>query len=57
MIDPDGQGKLFPLNVAVEILSGILHRPIYNRRPSKTWMPPFLKELTIRLDPNIWVVG
>ena len=27
VIDEDGQVKLFPLNVAVETLSGILHRP------------------------------
>ena len=27
MIDEDGQVKIFPLNVAVETLSGILHRP------------------------------
>jgi len=27
VIDENGQVKLFPLNVAVEILSGILHRP------------------------------
>jgi AbrB family looped-hinge helix DNA binding protein len=27
VIDEDGQVKLFPLNVAVEPLSGILHRP------------------------------
>lgn len=27
VIDEDGQVKIFPLNVAVETLSGILHRP------------------------------
>lgn len=27
IIDEDGQVKLFPLNIAVESLSGILHRP------------------------------
>jgi AbrB family looped-hinge helix DNA binding protein len=27
VIDEDGQVKIFPLNVAVEDLSGILHRP------------------------------
>jgi AbrB family looped-hinge helix DNA binding protein len=27
VIDEDGQVKIFPLNVAVENLSGILHRP------------------------------
>lgn len=27
IIDEDGQVKLFPLNVSVEELSGILHRP------------------------------
>jgi AbrB family looped-hinge helix DNA binding protein len=27
VIDEDGQVKLFPLNVDVETLSGILHRP------------------------------
>lgn len=27
VIDEDGQGKIFPLTVAVETLSGILHRP------------------------------
>ncbi|HBE16870.1 MAG TPA: AbrB family transcriptional regulator [Cyanobacteria bacterium UBA11149] len=27
IIDEDGQVKLFPLNVSVEQLSGILHRP------------------------------
>jgi len=27
VIDENGQVKLFPLNVAVETLSGILHRP------------------------------
>ena len=27
VIDEDGQVKIFPLNVAVEALSGILHRP------------------------------
>ena len=27
VIDEDGQVKLFPLNVAVDKLSGILHRP------------------------------
>lgn len=26
-IDEDGEVKIFPLNVAVETLSGILHRP------------------------------
>ncbi|MEM6521149.1 MAG: AbrB/MazE/SpoVT family DNA-binding domain-containing protein [Cyanobacteria bacterium P01_C01_bin.70] len=27
VIDEDGQVKIFPLNIAVEELSGILHRP------------------------------
>ena len=27
VIDEDGQVKIFPINVAVETLSGILHRP------------------------------
>ncbi|NJL41643.1 MAG: AbrB family transcriptional regulator [Leptolyngbyaceae cyanobacterium SM1_4_3] len=27
VIDEDGQVKIFPLNVALETLSGILHRP------------------------------
>lgn len=27
VIDEDGQVKIFPLNIAVETLSGILHRP------------------------------
>ena len=27
VIDEDGQVKIFPLNIAVEDLSGILHRP------------------------------
>lgn len=27
VIDEDGQVKIFPLNVSVETLSGILHRP------------------------------
>ena len=27
VIDEDGQVKLFPLDVAIETLSGILHRP------------------------------
>ncbi|NET36064.1 MAG: AbrB/MazE/SpoVT family DNA-binding domain-containing protein [Cyanothece sp. SIO1E1] len=27
VIDEDGQVKIFPLNVAIETLSGILHRP------------------------------
>lgn len=27
VIDEDGQVKIFPLNVAVETLSGILHQP------------------------------
>lgn len=27
VIDEDGQVKIFPLNVSVEALSGILHRP------------------------------
>lgn len=27
VIDEDGQVKICPLNVAVEVLSGILHRP------------------------------
>ncbi|WP_416670232.1 AbrB/MazE/SpoVT family DNA-binding domain-containing protein [Egbenema bharatensis] len=27
VIDEEGQVKIFPLNVAVETLSGILHRP------------------------------
>lgn len=27
VIDEDGKVKIFPLNVAVETLSGILHRP------------------------------
>jgi AbrB family looped-hinge helix DNA binding protein len=27
VIDEDGQVRIFPLNVAVETLSGILHRP------------------------------
>ncbi|ASC69918.1 hypothetical protein XM38_008480 [Halomicronema hongdechloris C2206] len=27
VIDEDGEVKIFPLNVAVETLSGILHRP------------------------------
>lgn len=27
VIDEDGQVKIFPLNVAVETISGILHRP------------------------------
>lgn len=27
VIDEDGQVKIFPLNAAVETLSGILHRP------------------------------
>lgn len=27
VIDEDGQVKIFPLNIAVEALSGILHRP------------------------------
>lgn len=31
VIDEDGQVKLFPLNVAVETLSGILHRPDIQR--------------------------
>jgi AbrB family looped-hinge helix DNA binding protein len=32
VIDEDGQVKIFPLTVAVETLSGILHRP--NIQPS-----------------------
>lgn len=31
VIDEDGQVKIFPLNVAVEALSGILHRPDMQR--------------------------
>lgn len=31
VIDEDGQVKIFPLNVAVETLSGILHRPNIQR--------------------------
>lgn len=31
VIDEDGQVKIFPLNVAVETLSGILHRPDMQR--------------------------
>lgn len=31
VIDEDGQVKIFPLNVAVETLSGILHRPSSQR--------------------------
>ena len=27
VIDEDGQVKIFPINIAVETLSGILHRP------------------------------
>jgi AbrB family looped-hinge helix DNA binding protein len=31
VIDEDGQVKIFPLNVAVETLSGVLHRPDIRR--------------------------
>lgn len=31
VIDEDGQVKIFPLNVAVETLSGLLHRPSIQR--------------------------
>ncbi|HAG81353.1 MAG TPA: AbrB family transcriptional regulator [Cyanobacteria bacterium UBA12227] len=31
VIDNEGQVKIFPLNVAVETLSGILHRPNIQR--------------------------
>ncbi|HBL10788.1 MAG TPA: AbrB family transcriptional regulator [Cyanobacteria bacterium UBA11162] len=31
VIDNEGQVKIFPLNVAVETLSGILHRPSIQR--------------------------
>ncbi|MEO0539125.1 MAG: AbrB/MazE/SpoVT family DNA-binding domain-containing protein [Cyanobacteria bacterium P01_A01_bin.123] len=31
VIDEDGQVKIFPINIAVETLSGILHRPDMQR--------------------------
>lgn len=48
VIDEDGQVKIFPLTVAVESLSGILHRP---------GMPPASledMEAAISEDANDW---
>jgi len=36
VIDEEGQVKVFPLNVAVETLSGILHRPGIGNPPPLT---------------------
>ncbi|MEO0348834.1 MAG: AbrB/MazE/SpoVT family DNA-binding domain-containing protein [Cyanobacteria bacterium P01_A01_bin.15] len=48
VIDEDGQVKIFPLNVAVETLSGILHRPDFH--------PPTLEDMdaTISEGANDW---
>ena len=48
VIDEDGQVKIFPLNVAVETLSGILYRPDFQ--------PPTLEDMDAAISEgaNDW---
>ena len=55
VIDETGQVKIFPLNVAVETLSGILHRPGIRPASLRIWNQPSLRERMIGLDTNILV--
>jgi AbrB family looped-hinge helix DNA binding protein len=48
VIDEDGQVKIFPLNVAVETLSGILHKPGMQRASLEDM------EATISEGANDW---
>ncbi|HBB30621.1 MAG TPA: AbrB family transcriptional regulator [Cyanobacteria bacterium UBA8803] len=48
VIDEDGQVKIFPLNVAVETLSGILHLPDIQRASLEDM------ETAIVRGPNDW---